>query len=67
MDYLFWGQIFFLAIASLVWFIFWMFASYWKQKTISEVVVPSLYLFPYFFIASIFFLFLAIYFKYGVN
>lgn len=67
MDYLFWGQIFFISLASLVWFIFWMFATYWKKKAISEIIVPSLYLFPYFVAAFIIFFALALYLRYLVH
>jgi len=64
MDYLFWGQIFFIVLLSLTWFVFYMFASYWKQKAISEIVVPSIYIFPYFLIAFFIFFALAIYLLY---
>lgn len=67
MDYLFWGQIAFLLLATLAWFVFWMFAGYWKQKTLSEIVVPAVYLFPYFVVAFILFFLLALFLQYGVK
>jgi len=67
MDYLLWGQLFFVILALLIWFIFWMFAGYYKKKNISEIIVPSLYVFPYFFGVFFIFFLLTLYIKYKVH
>ncbi|OGZ69031.1 MAG: hypothetical protein A3D35_02760 [Candidatus Staskawiczbacteria bacterium RIFCSPHIGHO2_02_FULL_34_9] len=66
-DYLFWGQIFFIALALLGWFILGWLVNYWKEKDESVWVVPAIHLFPYFLGIFLVSLAIAVYLGYRIS
>lgn len=67
MDYLFWGQIGFILLVAVGGFIFWTLVRYWRKKLISEIIVPAIYIFPFFLLAFFAFFLIAVFLQYNAN